>query len=894
MGLFGKKKAYPELQQARELVEEIERSGDKKFADSIKQMFLAAEGGDLDALMNAILPLMYAENWQGAKHYLETYLKAGGGTDVAASTGRFANSKGAHAWARVFFELGREFGDDNYRLFIAEVDLAEGNVDAAEPVFTEFAVAGNPDACFYLGNIFNAAGDDAQAREWWEKAVELGDTDSLLNLGRISEDAGDLEQARSWYQRAHEAGDENALFNLGGLEGRAGNDDEMRKVLTEAATDGKGDALFNLGAFEEQAGNAAAARAAYEASAGRGMPLAMFNLGNNARRAGDLDEARKWFTMGTEADFAYAAYMLGKLEQGDFSVDALMSQINAMVDADDVSLDEPPPPDLDAAVRAFERAGALGEAGAYGFLVNIAINREDATARDRNIHLGLAASTGLLEMRNVEQISAETPDRYVIPPRELRERVGPGDSVKLVWTDGEFTERMWTQVLAERNGRLIGYLDNDPINMSIRQGTLVEFGPEHILELPQSDEERMAALERMGDSPERSVMVPGSMSREEFQEVKTKAEAGDISAIRDCVALAQEAQQPEREQYWLEKGVALDDDRCLDFLGDLHEREGRRDEAITCWERAAELGNMFSMYSLGMAEYEDERIDEATTWWTQSAEAGNPSAAYFLSILAHRDDDEDTRLTWLERAIELGNSDAMYTRGVMYEHAGDLENARALLERGTSMGDVECRRALGIIAIKQGHTETGMTHIRQAAAQGDTIAMRILANEAGKNGDHDRRVEWLMRAAQLDDHVAMDLLGDLYSDEDRLGEALMWWQRAADAGNLDSLHSLGLAAYNRDDFETAYNYWNRVLEANPDASLTLYVRALAGIERGEDADDMWDMACRAAELGLPQAMNFVGRRLIEDGQTDAGMDFVRSAAEAGWDDAVAYLKEHGG
>ena len=103
-----------------------------------------------------------------------------------------------------------------------------------------------------------------------------------------------------------------------------------------------------------------------------------------------------------------------------------------------------------------------------------------------------------------------------------------------------------------------------------------------------------------------------------------------------------------------------------------------------------------------------------------------------------------------------------------------------------------------------------------------------------------------------------------------------------------------MAAYNRDDVETAYDFWTRVLERNPDAALTLYVRSLAGSANGDDDAEMWDMACRAAELGLPQAMNSVGRRLIEDGQTNAGMDFVRSAAEAGWEDAVAYLKEHGG
>ncbi len=753
-----------------------------------------------------------------------------------------------------------------------------GNIESALQLFHQAAEAGNTTAMYDLGVHHEHRMERDTAREWYVKGAEAGDQDCAKAIGVLDHAEG---QGDDNLLDAAESGSIEAMLHVSANAFRAGDLATARQWAHRAgeAGDPKGYAIEAV--YVEQQGDQAEADRLYVMAADLGSTDAMCNLGNNAQRAGDLVAMREWYTKAIDGGHAFAALQLAQFEHH-------RDRHEEGVAPEDL--------DLDAAVRWYEKAGSLGWPAAYGFLAELGVERNDDGVRDRAIHLGLAAVAGTFDLINVEEVAAANPATMHLPPRELRERQTVGDSVKLIWRDAMASERMWAEIVKAGNDRFVGYLDNDPLDMSIKQGTLVEFGPEHILELAPSQEEMEEHLLRAieaGESPFSVRSTPQGVSREIFEETTVRAEAGDLEAIRDCIRFYFASGIPDDPEAvrWLERGAALDDGACLDHLGDHHEREGRMSEARDYWQRAATLGNTDSMQSLGLAAFSDGDVEQAKQWWSQAGDAGHGAAAYNLSIVASEEGNRDAELAWQERAIELGNADAIYNRGVLFEIDGDLDSARELFERGAALGDVKCRRGLGLIALKQGHTETGLTHLRLAADEDEPMALRLL----GVMSDaRDEKVGFLTRAANLGDDGAMDLLGDVAEGDGNMGDARMWWERAAELGNGDSFRSLGLDAYNREDFDAAISYWDRGIEANPNHGWCLFSRAVVGMERDEDATAMWDLYCRAADVGNPQAMFYVGRALLSDGQTDSGLDLIRRAAEEGLEGAVDFLNEHGG
>jgi TPR repeat protein len=874
---------------ARPLLEKRSQEGDAAAAFILSQMIEDDEPAQAKALLHRAYEL--------------------GSGDAALRIGLTTeddpDTEGIDVWLDRAIELG-----SGVALMLRGIRLGGEDRQAGEPylrrAIEEFE---NAEAMRELGVWEREAGNIESALQLFHQAAEAGNTTAMYDLGVYHEHRMERDTAREWYVRGAEAGDEDCATAIGVLDHAEGRGDDN---LVEAAEGGSIEAMLHVSAnafragdlatarqwahrageagdpkgyaieavYVEQQGDQAEADRLYIMAADLGSVDAMCNLGNNAQRAGDLVAMREWYTKAMDGGHAFAALQLAKFEHH-------RDQHEGGVASEDL--------DLDAAVRWYEKAGSLGWPAAYGFLAELGVERNDDGIRDRAIHLGLAAVAGTFDLINVEEVAAANPTTMQLPPRELRERQTVGDSVKLIWRDAMASERMWAKIVKAGGDRFVGYLDNDPRDMTIKQGTLVEFGPEHILELAPSQKEMEEHLLRAieaGESPFSVRSTPQGVSREIFEETTARAEAGDLEAIRDCIRFYFTSGIPDDPEAvrWLERGAALDDAACLDHLGDHHEREGRMAEARDCWQRGAALGNTDSMQSLGLAAFSDGDIEQAKQWWSQAGDAGHGAAAYNLSLVASEEGNRDAELAWQDRAIELGNADAMYNRAVLFEIEGDLDAARELFERGAASGDVKCRRGLGLTALKQGQTETGLTHLRLAADQDEPMALRLLGVMADAR---DEKLALFTRAANLGDDGAMDLLGDVAEADANMGDARMWWERAAELGNADSFRSLGLDAYNRDDIDAAISFWDRGIEANPNHGWCLFSRALVGMERDEDSTEMWNLACRAADVGNPQAMLHVGKGLVDDGQTDVGLDLIRRAAEEGLEEAVEFLREHG-
>jgi len=92
----------------------------------------------------------------------------------------------------------------------------------------------------------------------------------------------------------------------------------------------------------------------------------------------------------------------------------------------------------------------------------------------------------MYSLDDAEGLNREAPGSFLIPPRQARENLLPGEFVKLLFRvtteDSTRVERMWVRVDERVIDGYIGTLDNDArTNKSLVAGERVRFGPEHVI-----------------------------------------------------------------------------------------------------------------------------------------------------------------------------------------------------------------------------------------------------------------------------------------------------------------------------------------------------------------------------------------------------------------------------
>lgn len=92
-------------------------------------------------------------------------------------------------------------------------------------------------------------------------------------------------------------------------------------------------------------------------------------------------------------------------------------------------------------------------------------------------------------LMDAEERHRAHPTTFEIPPRDDRNRLKPGDMVKLVFMPGDRSpggERLWVTIkesIATVPRRYMGQLENHAITTPLKLGDRVDFGAEHIIEI---------------------------------------------------------------------------------------------------------------------------------------------------------------------------------------------------------------------------------------------------------------------------------------------------------------------------------------------------------------------------------------------------------------------------
>ena len=510
------------FEAARPLFEKLADDGDADAAyllamsvaseepdEAIVLLHRAYKLGSGDAALQIGLKTEDAPDSEGIEVWLDRAIELGSG-DALMLRGLNLGDEDRQAGEPYLRRAIEEFEHDSAMRELGVWEREAGNLESALQLFHQAAEAGNTTAMYDLGIYHEHRMERDEARAWYEKGAEAGDEGCVKAIGvlDLAEGRGDAQLLES-----AEGGNIEAMLQVSGHAFRAGDLAGACQWAHRAGEAGDPDGFALEAIYVEQQGDQADANQLYLKAAALGSKIAMTNLGNNARRDGDYVAMREWFTKAVDAGEAQAAINLAEFEEMRF------------VYEDDLGPDDV---DLDAVVRWYEKAASLDFPAAYGFLAKIAGTRGDDAARDRYIHLGLAAVAGTFKAVNVEHVAAENPTTMSLPPRELRERQVVGNTVKLIWQDAINGERMWAVIVKLDRDQYVGYLDNNPLDLIINRGTLVEFGPEHILELAPSREEMAEQLQQAMEAGENQFTVrptPPGVSREIFQGATARAEA---------------------------------------------------------------------------------------------------------------------------------------------------------------------------------------------------------------------------------------------------------------------------------------------------------------------------------------------------------------------------------
>lgn len=193
-------------------------------------------------------------------------------------------------------------------------------------------------------------------------------------------------------------------------------------------------------------------------------------------------------------------------------------------------------------------------------------------------------------------------------------------------------------------------------------------------------------------------------------------------------------------------------------------------EAVKCYRKGAEDGDVKSMYPLGCCYLDGNGVSmdftEALKWFHKGGELGDAQCLCFLGHYYHHAKNDAEAVKWIRKGAEAGSAGCMGLLGFDYMYG-----------RGVEQDAKECLR-----------------WIRLGANAGDATSKFLLGNcyvyGFGVIKDEATAVKWFREGAE-DEHVGcMGQLGRSYMTGSGVSkdeaEGMKWFRRAAAAGDEDS------------------------------------------------------------------------------------------------------------
>jgi tetratricopeptide (TPR) repeat protein len=143
------------------------------------------------------------------------------------------------------------------------------------------------------------------------------------------------------------------------------------------------------------------------------------------------------------------------------------------------------------------------------------------------------------------------------------------------------------------------------------------------------------------------------------------------------------------------------------------------------------------MVNQGLALYEDGKLEEAIEWFSRAADKGDAEAAYNAGVALQDLGRREEALESYRRAIECGHTPAHGNAGVVLEHLGDAHAAEAEYRRGVEAEDAGAAFNLGVLLFRRGDDDGAKAALARAAELGDEDAPGALENAEESPDEYD-------------------------------------------------------------------------------------------------------------------------------------------------------------
>lgn len=196
------------------------------------------------------------------------------------------------------------------------------------------------------------------------------------------------------------------------------------------------------------------------------------------------------------------------------------------------------------------------------------------------------------------------------------------------------------------------------------------------------------------------------------------------------------------------KGASRGSTLAMVDAGLLYWEMGRKDKALSLYQKAAALGDPSGQFNLGVSylQAEPPNPKEAVRWLCQSAMAGHVRAQYQLALCLHHgwgvDNDIQEAARWYMKAAEGGYVRAMYNVALCYsfgeglvrshqlgskwmKRAADRGHAKAQVQHGRALfSGGEMLKAVVYLELASHGGETGGAHVKNVILQQPSTTSR--------------------------------------------------------------------------------------------------------------------------------------------------------------------------
>lgn len=321
---------------------------------------------------------------------------------------------------------------------------------------------------------------------------------------------------------------------------------------------------------------------------------------------------------------------------------------------------------------------------------------------------------------------------------------------------------------------------------------------------------------------------------------------------------------------------------CLFAEGLAHERSGNNELAVESLKASAKLGNTDAQVKLGLIYLEsqdDNDLVAAIEWYRAASKSGDPVAKYMMSRL-----------------------------GLLFPELVDLDNESllSLLESSGNSGFISAVNFLGETYLNglfgiTASEEKAMHFFRMSAEENYPPGLFALGAYHIKLNEVAKGVDFLERAAiagypQANQMLGLYHWGHILENNASKEIAVRHFKAAFEGGINDAAVYLGIAYSTGWGTDLDYAKARQYLEVSEGSSEGMAESSLAQLyARGLGVDQDLDTACeyyrKSASFNNPNGQYGHGICLRAFGEKDAGLVWIRKAAEQGLHRAELYLSE---